>query len=150
MKKILFILSLIIAIVVSVKAQTDSIFYDGQKREYIIHIPDDLPPAEDVPVVIALHPLNNTASSFESYTKFSDKADQEGFIVVYPQGIGNSWNAGGCCDPAASQDVDDIGFIDALIDTLIEEQPVDAEKVFLTGFSNGGILSYVLRNLNKS
>ena len=123
---------------------SQTIDVDGVERSYLIHVPENLPEGVDVPVVIALHYLGCTASQFESLTYFSLKADQEGFIAVYPQGIGNSWNAGSCCDPAANEGVDDIGFITELIDTLIEEYPVDSEKVFLAGFSNGAILGYAL------
>jgi len=144
MKKPIFLLSLLFAVAIHIFSQTLTIDVGGVEREYILHVPDNLPPGEDVPVVIALHFLGCTASSFEVLTQFSDKADMEGFIAVYPQGISNSWNAGGCCDPAASSGVDDIGFISALIDTLIEEQPVDPEKVFIVGFSNGGIMAYTL------
>ena len=129
----------------SATAQTIDI--GGVERLYLIHVPENLPEGENVPVVIALHYLGCTASQFEAYTLFSDKADQEGFIVVYPQGIDNSWNAGACCDPAVTHNVDDIGFISELIDTLIEEYPIDSGKVFLAGFSNGAILGYALTGL---
>jgi len=114
------------------------------ERSYLLHVPENLNTEEDVPLLIVLHSLGATAASFEITTKFSVKADAEGFIAVYPQGIDNSWNGGFCCDPAVSQGIDDIGFIDALIDTLIEELPVDANRIFLTGFSNGAILGYSL------
>ncbi len=147
MKKILSILILTIAFCYSNLLLAQTINVDGVERSYLIHIPDNLPEGEDVPVVIALHYLGCSAASFESITSFSLKADQEGFIAVYPQGVGNSWNAGSCCDPAASEGVDDIGFITALIDTLIEENPIDPEKVFLAGFSNGAIMGYALANV---
>jgi polyhydroxybutyrate depolymerase len=114
------------------------------ERSYTVHVPEDLPENTDVPLIIALHPLGSTNTQFESTTGFSVKADQEGFIVAYPQGIGNSWNAGACCDPALNQEVDDIGFISMLIDTLIGNYPVDTNCVFLTGFSNGAIMAYAL------
>jgi polyhydroxybutyrate depolymerase len=128
-----------------VKAQTIDV--NGVERSYIIHVPENLPDGQNVPVIIALHYLGSTAAQFESYTSLSLKADYEGFITVYPQGIGNSWNAGMCCDPAASQDVDDISFISNLIDTLIEEYPVDPGKVYLTGFSNGAIMCHALAHI---
>ncbi len=125
-----------------ISAQTINV--GGIDRTFVIHVPNNLPSGQDVPVVIALHSLGSTAAQFESYTGFSDKADHDNFIAVYPQGIGNSWNAGACCDPAVSEGSDDISFISALIDTLIEEYPVDSDQVFLTGFSNGAIMGYAL------
>lgn len=144
MKKLFVLIILFFSIYFLSNSQTKIIEVGGTEREYIIHVPDNLPPGENVPLVIVLHSLGSTAESFEDLTKFSDKADQEGFIAVYPQGYGNSWNAGGCCDPAASEGVNDIEFISVLIDTLIEEQAVDAQKIFITGFSNGGIMTYTL------
>jgi len=144
MKKLSIAIILLCTVSFLCYSQTKTIEVGGTEREYILHIPDNLSPGENVPVVIALHLLGSTAESFEDLTKFSDKADQEGFIAVYPQGYGNSWNAGGCCDPAASEGINDIEFISALIDTLIEEQPVDSQKVFIVGFSNGGIMAYTL------
>jgi polyhydroxybutyrate depolymerase len=124
--------------------QYDTILVSGTERSYLMHVPDNLPVGEKVPLVIALHLLGSNSASFESLTGFSIKAEQEGFIVAYPQGIGNSWNAGGCCDPAMTGDVDDVGFISALIDTLIQDCQVDTSKVFVAGFSNGGIMCYRL------
>ncbi len=149
MKQKLVLLAIIIVLLFShanlIVAQTIDV--NGVERSYLVHVPDNLPEGQDVPVVIALHYLGCTAAAFESLTAFSVKADQEGFIAVYPQGIGNSWNAGECCDPAASDDVDDVGFITELIDTLIEDYPIDSEKVFLAGFSNGAIMGYALASI---
>ena len=144
MKKpyIICITFILLTCLAGLKAQV--LIVDETERSYIVHVPEDLPEGTSVPLLIALHPLNSTNSQFESTTGFSIKADQEGFIVAYPQGIGNSWNAGACCDPALSEEVDDIGFISMLIDTLTEDYPIDTNSVFLAGFSNGAILTYAL------
>lgn len=133
---------LVLGSVTGVRAQT--LHIDGTEREYIVHVPQDLPADNPVPLIIALHPLGNNNTTFETMTRFSVLADQEGFIVAYPQGIGNSWNVGVCCSPAMDQDVDDIAFISLLIDTLIGSYPVDTGSVYLAGFSNGALLAYTL------
>ena len=72
---------------------SQTIDVDGVERSFLIHVPADLPEGQDIPLVIALHYLGSNAAQFETYTSFSNKADQERFIVAYPQGIGNSWNS---------------------------------------------------------
>jgi polyhydroxybutyrate depolymerase len=78
----------------------------------------------------------------------SDLAAAKGFIVVYPNGTGRfrsgllTWNAGGCCGYAQRRRVDDVAFVRALLDTLEREYPIDHRRVYATGFSNGGMMSY--------
>ena len=76
-------------------------------------------------------------------------ADREGFIVVYPQGTGwlgvhRSWNAGACCGYAMNRQIDDVAFIRALVDELLRAYPVDAQRIYVTGISNGGMMAYRL------
>jgi polyhydroxybutyrate depolymerase len=74
----------------------------------------------------------------------STKSDGEGFVVVYPDGLGSSWNAGACCGTSMSTNVDDVGFVSDLIDALQSQLCIDAKRVYATGFSNGGFLSHKL------
>jgi polyhydroxybutyrate depolymerase len=143
MKQLIFVIALIIS-AHCLFGQNKTIAISGVTRSYLIHVPDNLPNGEKVPLTIALHPLGSNSSSFESLTGLSIKADQKGFIVVYPQGIGGSWNAGGCCNPAVTSNIDDVGFISTLIDTLALDYSIDTNKVFVTGWSNGGIMCYRL------
>ena len=79
-------------------------------------------------------------------------ADANGFIAVYPDGIGGvagneslrTWNGGQCCGPAQSAGVDDVAFISALIDELSATYSIDSARVFAVGHSNGGIMAYRL------
>jgi polyhydroxybutyrate depolymerase len=83
-------------------------------------------------------------------TGFSKKADREGFIAVYPNGSGRlqnhflTWNAGNCCAWAYENQIDDVGFIRALIGQLKKDYAVDEKRIFVTGISNGGMMSYRL------
>ena len=83
-------------------------------------------------------------------SRLSEKSDSAGFIVVYPEGLkiaGNrTWNAGGCCAPATSLNIDDVGLVNSLLNTLIKSRSIDSTKVYATGFSNGALLSYKLAN----
>lgn len=124
-----------------------SILVDGVHRDYLLHVPDDLP-AGDVPLVLVFHGAYGWADQIARTTDFSRKADQEGFIVAYPEGkppvfphTWQFWNTGYCCYAAMDAGIDDVGFIDALIDHLVATQPIDASRVYLAGFSNGGMLA---------
>jgi len=79
-------------------------------------------------------------------TKFNSIADQEKFIVVYPQGIGKNWNDGRVNEvsQAHQENIDDIAFFDTLLQHLSSLYPVDAKRIFATGISNGGIFSHFL------
>src|SRR5207237_8315757 len=69
--------------------------------------------------------------------------DREGFAVVYPEGEHGHWNDGRG-DANGSAPVDDVAFIRTLIDTLAAAYPIDTDRVYATGISNGGIMSYRL------
>jgi polyhydroxybutyrate depolymerase len=125
--------------------------YGGLERTYVVR----LPPASStrvsrVPLVLVLHGGGGNAANAENMTGFTEKARKEGFIVVYPDGTGRlqdkllTWNAGHCCAYAMNNDVDDVGFIRALIDELVRRYPVDSRRVYVTGMSNGGMMSHRL------
>lgn len=131
-------------------AQYDSILFDGQFRTYLLHPPSDPEEeTEDLPLVIAMHGGFGNAYNLESQSQLSLKADESKFIVVYPEGRESAlnirtWNAGWCCGYASTAGVNDVGFINALLDTLLSKYPIDAGRVYATGMSNGGFMSYRL------
>jgi polyhydroxybutyrate depolymerase len=122
---------------------TMHITVDGTDRSAMVHIPPHN--GAPLPVVVALHGSSSSAGVLESVTNFDEVADQNGFAVVYPEGLlidgEQSWNSGQCCEPATSAGVNDITFIGALTDALIVDFHVDAARVFVTGHSNGAILA---------
>jgi polyhydroxybutyrate depolymerase len=71
-------------------------------------------------------------------------ADARGFLVAFPQGIGQSWNAGDCCGQATATNVDDMGFFDAIVAHLEATVCVDVKRVYAAGFSNGGFFAHRL------
>lgn len=94
-----------------------------------------------------LHGAFSTARQMERETGFSKHADEEGFFVAYPNGIGifgllQHWNAGHCCGKAAKDGVDDIAYLDAVIDDVLALCPVDENRIYLVGHSNGGMMVY--------
>jgi polyhydroxybutyrate depolymerase len=92
--------------------------------------------------VIDFHPLGGSGQQWKGATGWGALADQEGFIMVWPDGVGNSWNVGRCCEAALNQNVDDVGFVRAIIEQLEAEACIDSKRVYATGCSNGGGMSY--------
>jgi polyhydroxybutyrate depolymerase len=131
-------------------AQYDSIFYDNLNRTYLLHLPTGYTATKNYPLVMAMHGGTGSAFNIENQSKLSQKANNESFIVVYPEGVKGgllnfrSWNAGWCCGYASSSTIDDVGFINALLDTLIDKYAIDTARIYATGMSNGGFMSYRL------
>jgi len=128
-----------------------TLLHNGTERSYVIHVPAGLAKSDGrVPLVLVLHGGGGNAKSAEKVTGFTEKSDKEGFIVVYPEGSGRrknkllTWNAGHCCGYAMDNRVDDVGFIRSLIDKLIENDPIDPKRIYVTGMSNGGMMSHRL------
>lgn len=121
----------------------------GRKRSYTVVLPE-IRGGGLVPLVIALHGGGGSGAQFERTSHLTPKALAAGFAVVYPDGTSggpadlNTWNAGSCCGSAVGEDVDDVGFVRMLIDELTTRFPIDPRRVFATGHSNGGMLSYRL------
>ncbi|MFC1583341.1 PHB depolymerase family esterase [Candidatus Neomarinimicrobiota bacterium] len=114
-------------------------------RTYHTHVPESYTGARAVPLVIALHYYGKNGSYFEEYTGFSDVADTAGFIVVYPDATGSpsEWNEGLGITPSTLA-VDDVAFISALIDRFKSNYNIDANRVYLTGFSSGSVMAHKL------
>ncbi len=106
----------------------------------MVHVPKTVPPGP-LPVVIVLHGVLDSPLTIESETGFSTLADTEGFVAVYPSGVSASWNGGLCCDPAKTLQIDDVGFIDQVLDWTLAHACADKKRLFVTGFSNGGFLA---------
>ena len=119
-------------------------------RQYNLYIPSNWNSQKQLPVVIMLHSGGGNAAMFEERTGMTQKAEAEGFIVVYPQGTGYTrdrfftWNSGHCCFYALEKQVDDVGFIRKLILSLIDQLHIDKQRIYVAGFSNGGMLAYRL------
>jgi len=123
----------------------------GKTRHYLLHVPPAYDGQQKMPLVIVLHGGGGNARSTAGMTGMSTKADKAGFIAVYPNGTGLisdekllTWNAWNCCGYALDNNVDDVGFIRELIDKLESELSVDTARIFATGISNGGMMSYRL------
>lgn len=120
---------------------------DGKRRTYLVHLPPNYSKEKSLPLVLAFHGGGGNAQNMINMSGFNLKADQENFIVVYPNGSGKlenlflTFNAIGCCDYAMEQNIDDVKFVSELIDKVSAEYAVDTKRVYATGFSNGGLIS---------
>lgn len=121
---------------------------DGRRRSYYVHRPAKSDAATLLPVVIALHGATMTGPLMAAFTGLDAKADEAGFLAVYPDGTGGLqtyfWNAGNCCGPPARGGVDDVAFLRALIDDLARTHRIDPARIYATGLSNGAMMAYRL------
>jgi polyhydroxybutyrate depolymerase len=120
----------------------------GRPRTYLVHDFSKMRPA---PVVFVLHGGGGNAENAVSMTGFDRIGRREGLIVVYPDGTAArprvpllTWNAGHCCASAMKGGVDDVGFIEAVIDALVKDGRADASRVYATGMSNGAMMVHRL------
>lgn len=116
--------------------------FGGVDRSFRVFIPFGLRENAKVPLVVALHGGLGSGDQFALTSRFEPLAQDQGFVVVFPDGIGATWDAGGCCGQASRTNVDDVGFLVALIDLMKREAPIDAGRVFMTGHSNGAMMSF--------
>ena len=124
---------------------TATITHDGAQREYILYIPANYTGSSAVPLVLNYHGFMSSANGQMWYGDFRAIADTAGFIICHPEGTllaGDShWNVGGWTTGSTT---DDVGFTSDLIDSLSELYNINQNKVFSTGLSNGGFMSYLL------
>lgn len=124
--------------------------HGGYERTYHIYIPSSYNSSVKLPLVIALHGRGGNGESMILHTRggFNWLADRDGIIAVYPDGIDRGWNDGRMRDEDTDrphrENIDDVGFISCLIDTMIKDYNIDPAKVYVAGISNGAILAYRL------
>ncbi len=120
----------------SLLAQTNQFIHNEVKRKYILYTPKNYNPQKSYPLVFHFHGAGMTPAEQMLYTRFNETADTHGFIVVYPKGINEDWNVG--FGMSYKKGPDDIGFIEALLDQLEKDLPIDRRKIFAMGLSRGG------------
>lgn len=127
------------------RSETRTLEHAGQQRSYRLHTPPDDQPGTPVPLMIVLHGLLGDGAMMEPFTRMNEVADREGFVVAYPDGLNRMWRFWEHDvtpeSPLKTGEIDDVGFIAAIIDVLVQEKTVDARRVYVTGLSNGGYMS---------
>lgn len=122
---------------------SETLTVDGQTRDYLLYVPASLDLAQPIPVVFSLHGFASNARQQMGLSLWNDVADEGGFLVVYPQGLGvpPRWNAGPVGDRNPGN-TDDVGFLTALADDLVATRCADPSRLFVNGMSNGGGMTY--------
>jgi polyhydroxybutyrate depolymerase len=105
-------------------------------RHYELFVPSDTP---NLPLVVVLHGHGGTGKQMERFSQFDRVAAREQFVVAYPDGIGRGWNDGRA---GVNGDADDVAFVATLIDEIAAEHAIDRNRVYVTGASNGAMMSY--------
>jgi polyhydroxybutyrate depolymerase len=133
--------------------------HNGIIRHYFVYLPRKFPEKGKYPLVLVFHGGGGKAETTMNTTGWPEKADENGFIVVFPEGSrkhpefivqfgsnGQSWNDGSGRENlfAAKKNIDDVGFINAILDEVTEHFPVDTNRIFATGFSNGASMTFRL------
>ena len=112
--------------------------FDEKIREYYVSLPEDT--SKPFPMIINFHGFLSHAMDQQGFSQMDNYAHQNGIGVIYPEGIKRSWNVG----KAILNDENDIGFVNALIDSVSLKYNIDSNRIYACGFSNGGTFSYEL------
>lgn len=130
---------------------------NGLKRHYVVHVPKAYDGKTPVPVVIMFHGGGGKARGAMEETGWSAKADKENFLAVYPEGVPRdptrrasfvsnpqSWNDGSqrAIVAASLKNIDDVGFVNVMLDDLGTKFRIDPHRLYATGFSNGASMAF--------
>jgi polyhydroxybutyrate depolymerase len=117
---------------------------DEVERSYILHIPPGVDSARGAPLVFVFHGAGGEPAEIQYVTGFSDISDKSGFFIVYAHGLGRTWNAGICCGYAVENNLDEKAYIEQILKDVGTIINVDPNRIYATGFSNGGGMVYRL------
>jgi polyhydroxybutyrate depolymerase len=111
-----------------------TLVHDGIARNYTVYVPSTYSPQVDAPLVVNLHGYTLNRGFQMTHSGMNAVAEREGFLVAYPDAVNSDWFG----------PQDNIGFVDRLLDDVASQYSIDATKVYATGFSQGGMMSYLL------
>ena len=122
------------------------VIFDEIPREYTVYIPENYNHSIPTPILFAFHGFGGSNNYIMNSAGFNEIADEENFIVVYPQGslilnLFAHWNVGGFTQIS---NTDDVAFVDYLISSLSQMYNINLDRVYATGMSNGGFMSFLL------
>jgi polyhydroxybutyrate depolymerase len=133
--------------------------FDGRQRDYRLHVPPQATEGTPLPIVVNMAGATQNGQIEEILTQMDANADENGYLVVYPDGTRISkvltpdpvakqaqygWNAGECCGLPVTRKIDDVGFVEKVIADVAARTPVNLRRVYMTGISNGGMMAYAM------
>ena len=116
-----------------------SIGVGGRVRTYHLYRPASL--RSPAPLVVMMHGGFGTGEQAERDYNWDAEADGGHFLVAYPDGEVRAWNAGSCCGEPQRTNLDDVGFITAMVSDIEQQIPIDPARVYATGMSNGAMMA---------
>ena len=116
---------------------------NGKSREYVLHMPRTQTDGHKHPILFVFHPGGAQAGFMEENAPFYTTPGAEDYVVVYPEGVGRTFNAGVCCGSALERGVDDVAFFKAMMADVGSIVAI-REEAYVTGFSNGAMMTYRL------
>ncbi len=119
-----------------------SVMFGGHSRTYLLHVGRGYTGDKPVPLVFDFHGYGQAVSSQERASGFADLADEHGFVVVYPAGVGGSWHVNGCCGQAAAEMLDEIGAVREVLKDIQTKVCVDPKRIYASGISQGGGMAH--------
>ena len=130
----------------SLQMSTRTIQHDGRERLYYLYLPPLYEASRKYPLLLLLHGGGGSANKMVNFTGFDKLAKDVGLIIVCPDGVDRHWNDGReeTGHRAEKEQVDDVGFVRKILDTLDLELSIDNQRVFASGISNGAMMSYRL------
>lgn len=129
--------------------ETVTLDHGGRTRRYHLHVPPATEGAAGLPLLLVLHGGGGDGDRIRAASGLGELAVRQGFVVVFADGTGPAgrlltWNSGGIPVYAADRDVDDVGFLRAVVADVQRRVPIDARRVFAAGHSNGGMMCHRL------
>jgi polyhydroxybutyrate depolymerase len=122
--------------------RNESVEHGGRMRTFLVHIPRNYTGDTPVPVVFDFHGYGQSGAGQAGLSGFQAKGEEEGFITVFPDGVGASWNVNGCCAQAAEEKLDEIGFVRAIAMQLASEACIDPKRIYASGISQGAGMAH--------
>jgi polyhydroxybutyrate depolymerase len=127
--------------------QRMDLFTGGFRPHYRVYIPSGYDGLTRLPLVVVIYGAFDTAKGMEKFSGFSHLANRENFVALYPEGIGifgylQHWNAEHCCEKAADDQIDDVGYLAKAINDVCSQLSIDRNRIYMVGFSNGGMMAY--------
>ena len=119
---------------------------DGQNgRKALLVAPENHDPATSttkLPLVVNLHGLGSNAEDMARLAEWPQAVVDDNLLMVFPDGRDKSWNAGGCCGGAVADGIEDVSYLDFVIDQMVAEEGADPDQIYMTGYSNGAMMTY--------